>query len=301
MPPLLRAPAGGRGVRVDAAGLQALPSIPTRFSRDDLADFLACVRLRPGRTYFEGIERVDPGELVVITRGGVTRRRWWQPDLTPLRLADRRAYVEGVRERLTQAVTAQLRGCEGIVGAHLSAGLDSSAVVALAARAMEGRYRVIAYTGTPASPVDDRSSSRLADETPLAAATAAVYPNVEHVPVRSSTPDYAELDRIHALIQQPIPDLANARWIIALNDMAAARGLKVLLHGTAGNLGFSHDGVDVLSDRLRRFQWLSLARSSPGCARGGGGCGPWADGRSGRFCPLHCGAAINRPGAAYHS
>lgn len=241
-------------------GLQALPFVPTAFSRDDLADFLACSRLAPGRTYFEGLERVDPGELVVITPAGIRRGRWWQPDLTPLRLGTSRDYVDGVRERLEQAVTAQLRGGGDRVGAQLSAGLDSSAVTAVAAKQMEGRGRVIAFTAAPAEVVDDRSSLRLADEAALAAASAALYANVEHVVVRPPISGLPDLDRIHSLVQQPIPDLPNAHWQMALNDAAAARGITVLLHGAAGNLGFSHDGLDLLSGRLRRLEWLSLAR-----------------------------------------
>ena len=73
------------------------------------------------------------------------------------------------------------------MGAYLSGGFDSGAVVATAARllAPSGR-RVIAFTGVPREGYDGPAPpNRIIDEGANAAATAALYPNIEHVLVRN--------------------------------------------------------------------------------------------------------------------
>jgi len=87
---------------------------------------------------------------------------------------------------LDQSVKCRLRGVND-VGAHLSGGLDSSAVAATAARLLApSGGRVIAFTAVPREGYDGPvPRHRFADEGHHAAATAALYPNMEHVLVRS--------------------------------------------------------------------------------------------------------------------
>jgi asparagine synthase (glutamine-hydrolysing) len=105
-----------------------------------------------------------------------------------------RSYEEAYREKLNQAVPCRLRGAEDQVGSNLSGGFDSGAVVATAARLLApSGGRVVAFTAVPREGyVDKPPRNRLIDEGPYAAATAALYPNIEHVLVRSE--DRAPLD-----------------------------------------------------------------------------------------------------------
>src|SRR5207253_10776373 len=101
------------------------------------------------RTCFKDIERVEPGHVAIVTRDGVSARRYWNPGRKILRLRNADAYAEACREQLDIAVRCRLRG-ESHVATHLSAGLDSSAVSATAARLLAGSGgRVTASTAVP--------------------------------------------------------------------------------------------------------------------------------------------------------
>ncbi len=87
-------------------------------------------------TFFDGIERLEPGELMTIAAdGSVERRPFTRLREELLELArEQRPYDEGAvheyRERLTEAVRLRLQS-EVPVGTSLSGGLDSSAVAVI--------------------------------------------------------------------------------------------------------------------------------------------------------------------------
>src|SRR5262249_56642387 len=88
-------------------------------------------------TRFHGnIYRLPPAHVATIdAQGGHAERRYWSADeIKPVRLSSNEAYAENLRACLDRAVRRQLRSATP-VASYLSGGLDSSAVVALAARA----------------------------------------------------------------------------------------------------------------------------------------------------------------------
>jgi asparagine synthase (glutamine-hydrolysing) len=95
----------------------------------------------PDRTLFAGVRQVPPGHVVLAVDGHVRVRRYWDLDVPRLEGArpvrTEAEWVEGVRERLEEAVRLRLRG-DVPVAFQLSGGLDSSAVVGLAAREVAG-------------------------------------------------------------------------------------------------------------------------------------------------------------------
>ncbi|HYC14771.1 MAG TPA: asparagine synthetase B, partial [Stellaceae bacterium] len=130
-------------------GIHALPEVPIEADEDWIADFLSLLPPFGSRTCFHGIERVEPGHLVTIDAGKIATRRFWEPRQQRLGYRNHQQYVDGLRELLDQAVECRLRGVKD-VGAHLSGGLDSSAVATTAARLLASSGgRVVAFTGVP--------------------------------------------------------------------------------------------------------------------------------------------------------
>ena len=196
-----------------------------------------------------------------MTANGLTARRHWQPDRR--RIAFRRAedYSEALRELLDQAVRCRLRGVQ-TVAAHLSGGLDSSAVAATAARLLgSAGGRVIAFTAVPRKGYDGPAPrNRILDEGPYAAAIAALYPNMEHVLIRSEgRSPFDDLDHGFYLFDQPA-GFGNLAWTNSISDAVRDRKLTVLLHGQAGNWGLSYNGMELLPELFRRGRWLRLFR-----------------------------------------
>lgn len=241
-------------------GLHVLPEILYEADEQRVIEELALMPDLGSRTFFKGIQRVEPGHVVTVTHARVENRRYWRP--APRRLVLRRPeeYYEALREGFDRAVACRLRGT-GDVGAHLSGGLDSSSVTATAARLLAPTdRRVIAFTAVPREGyVGADPRGRFGNEAAHAAATAALYPNVAHVLVPTPPVSLLEgMDRHLMLYERPPFDLSNHRWGNAVYDTARQRRLSVLLTGNMGNMTISYNGRHLLPELLRSGQWLRL-------------------------------------------
>jgi asparagine synthase (glutamine-hydrolysing) len=245
-------------------GLHALAEISYAPDEQMIAEWLVWMPQRGPRSFFRDIARVEPGHVVTVTRDGISSRRYWQPNANDacLRSSD---YVEGLRHHLDQATRSRLRGANGAVASHLSAGLDSSAVTATAARLLAPRGgKVVAFTAVPRAGYDNpRLGNRLADEGPLAAATAAMYPNIEHVLVRSECQSPLDgLDRACHLYECPVPNLFNLAWSSRINQAIHDRRLTILLTADLGNMTASEEGIDLLPELLSAGRFIRLWREA---------------------------------------
>ena len=245
-------------------GLHVLADVPRAPDEERVAEFLANLPEDGSSCFFKGIERVEAGHVVTVTRGGIrVRRHWdWQPRTLLLRSAGE--YDEALRHHLDQAVKSQLRGVDGRVATQLSAGLDSSSVAATAARLLApSGGKVIAFTAVPRAGYELLAPQHfIGDEGPLAAATAALYPNMEHVLVRSGHRSPLDtLDRKFFLFERPLLNLCNYVWIDAINDQVRARKLSVLLTGDLGNLTISYNGSPLLAELIRTGRWIGWSRA----------------------------------------
>ncbi len=216
------------------------------------------------RSFFAGVESVLRGQMVRVTVDSIEARTHWNPAPARLRLRDPREYAEALRAHLDRAVRAQLR-VTGDIGAYLSGGWDSGAVTVTAARAM-APATLIAFTGAPRAGYDGPTPhGRVADESELAAMTAALEPNIAHVTVRPKPLSLlANLDLIGALCDQPFPTPNTLGWFVALWREAQARNIKLLLSGFMGNSTISYGGEEALAElfHARRWgDWLAHARA----------------------------------------
>lgn len=278
-----------------AKGLHALPEVPAAPDREAMGAFLALLPENGTQTFFEDIERVPPATLCIVTRDDVSFRRYWNPAPQPLRLS-REGYAEAVRDGLEKATAARLRGADGRIASHLSGGLDSSAVTATAARLLAPDGRVTAFTAVPREGYDGRlGRGRFGDEGPHAAAVAALYPNIEHVLIRSGHRSPVErLDRNFFLYERPVLNLCNAVWSDAIMDAAKDRRISVLFTGQMGNMTFSYTGLELLPELFARGRLLRLADVAFRLRRTGTRLESAASHALGPFLPAWLWMAINR-------
>jgi asparagine synthase (glutamine-hydrolysing) len=249
-------------------GLHGIPEIPYAPDEERIVDFLAGIPHNGTKSFFAEIERVQPGHVVTVTANGLATRLHWQPSRRRIVLRRPEDYSDSLRELLDQAVSCRLRGT-GEVGVSLSGGLDSGAVAATAARllAPSGR-RLFAFTGLPREGYDGPvPRNRIIDEGAYAAATAALYPNIEHVLVRNGGHSPLEnLDRDFFLLERPRLGVAHAGWGHSMENAIRKRNVRVMLSGSAGNFGLSYDGMELLPELLRSGRWLRLWREARGLA-----------------------------------
>lgn len=118
--------------------LFAHPEVERRFDPEGLFHELMQTKV-PGKTAFAGVHAVEPGCAVVVDRPGGSLRiktvKYWDLDFpekgTRDPVSDAEA-IEGVRERLLGAVNLRLEA-DVPVACYLSGGIDSSAIIGLAA------------------------------------------------------------------------------------------------------------------------------------------------------------------------
>lgn len=268
-------------------GLHALPEVPLAPDAIRAAELLVLMPEWGPRSFFEGVSRVEPGQIVIVDAKVQQAHRHWHPPVTGTDRWQLDDAAEALRAELDRAVAARLRGSDRQVGAHLSAGLDSSAVAATAARLLAPTNgQVVAFTSVPREGYAGAApDARIGDEGPLAAKTAALYSNIQHLLIR---PDggstFDNWDRDFLLHDRPLVNPCNQRWINAINAEAQRRGLKVMLTGAMGNTTLSYAGTELLPELAAKFRWIALSReiaalAASGSTRWRGGLalafGPW--------------------------
>ncbi len=130
--------------------LLADPDCPRKLDAAALEDYLALQYVPSPGSMIEGIRKLPPGHMLIVTPRGVEERRWWSPpagETTSLSFDDaavelRRLLEESVRLRFMSDVP---------FGAFLSGGIDSSIVCALMARLMDRPVKTftIGFEGAP--------------------------------------------------------------------------------------------------------------------------------------------------------
>jgi len=254
------------------SGLHALDSVERRPDEVTLLRHLGGLGRAGPRSFHENIERVEPGHVVTVTAAGATRRRYWRPSRRALGLKSFDDHVQAFRAELDSAVARRLRGAGEIVAAHLSGGWDSNAVAATAARLLSpGGRQLLAFTHVPGrAGSEPMPFHRLGDESALAAATAALHPNIEHalLPGSGRSP-LADLDLYAGLFQRPVFNLCNHVWLSQIREAASAAGAKVLLSGEIGNWTISAAPNALLADFLREGRWLAWSREAFHMVRSG--------------------------------
>jgi asparagine synthase (glutamine-hydrolysing) len=114
----------------------AHPLVEPVVDGDGLRELFATVKT-PGEAVFKGMREVRPAHLVRVGRDGLVERRYWA--MAGYRHGDdRRTTVRRTRQLLERSVGEHLVA-DVPIGALLSGGLDSSAVTALAQRALDRR------------------------------------------------------------------------------------------------------------------------------------------------------------------
>jgi asparagine synthase (glutamine-hydrolysing) len=223
-----------------------------------------------GLTAFAGVRQVLPAHLVEIDESGERLHRYWTPESVP-RIALRRDadYLDAFVERWTAAVARRIPP-DGAVAAMLSAGLDSSAVVATAARLPSlGGRGLIAFTSAPAHPVARRED----DESQRAAAIARAAPGVDHYVVRThALSPVAACVRLLELTGHPQYAGGNAGWMLEILGAARDRGASVMLTGQLGNATISWNAagraLGYLRDGDGGAAWNRLRRAASAQGRG---------------------------------
>ncbi len=229
----------------DPQALFALHWMGRRINELKVASYLAVFPFAgEDETCWQEVFRLLPGRSLQVSPEAMHSKQYWDVgQVAPLPGRTDDEYVEDFMERFQVAVSSRLRS-RFPIGVALSAGLDSGAVAALAARALAEENRTLAaFTAVPLFPAAHLAPGALADEWPLAQAVARWYPNINHYPIDAAAVTPLQgIAKALAIHHAPQHAAVNEYWIMALHEAARERGIGVMLNGQLGNGGVSWSG-----------------------------------------------------------
>lgn len=110
--------------------MQGLASQPA-IDMDALCEYLTFQYIPQPRSIFEGIKKLPPAHILVYEKGKLSLERYWELVFSYKNNKDPRMYIEEIRRILRDSVSSRLIA-DVPVGAFLSGGIDSSAIVTIA-------------------------------------------------------------------------------------------------------------------------------------------------------------------------
>ena len=217
-------------------------------------------------TPYEGIFRLEPGEILTVTRENLSRKAYWNPfaGRKTLKLPNHEAYAERVRQVFGDAVRRLIRG-DRDAAILLSGGLDSNAVAAFAApRLRELGKSLCSFTSVPdaehARPVG--YDYYVADERSYVELLQKKHDNLKPHWVGCNSFDYLQESRkAIEILEAPYKTIPNMPWMLEAYRQAAEAGCSALLTGQYGNITISVGSFENLFETLlKQGKLLSLAR-----------------------------------------
>ena len=251
------------------SALHQFPSVPKTLDPLQLALQFTATVADPADTLYKNIRLVPPGTYLTADGRGMREQAFWRLDTRRrVTLPTPQAYVDAARDLLDQAVQRSLRSAQ-TPGFLLSGGLDSSAVVATAARLL-APAPLDTYTVEP--PPGQEVAGRKGwydQERPYVDAVTARYPNIRPHFCHATEPASIELDPTPFFVAGGRNQF-NANhlgWFDAAYRAVQKNGHTVLLTGQSGNLSLSFTGLRGLGDLARSGRLDKLIQVLPGAAR----------------------------------
>jgi asparagine synthase (glutamine-hydrolysing) len=241
------------GALVFGSELKALlahPSLRRAPNPQAVEDYLAYGYVPDDACIVAGVSKLPAGHSLLVRRGRPVPApvKWWDVDFSSPSRASAAALEEELVERLREAVTSRMVA-DVPLGAFLSGGVDSSAVVAFMAEASRKAVQTCSISFDEADH----------DETRYAAAVAERFATAHRTRTVASG-DFSLIDTLAEAYDEPFAD-ASAIGTYRVSELAREK-VKVALSG---------DGADEAFAGYRRYRLFSaeerLRTRLPGNAR----------------------------------
>lgn len=233
-------------------GLLVHPRLRAAVSPQAVEDYLALGYVPDDACIVDGVKKLPAGHFLLIRRRRPVPRpvRWWDVDFSNPSARPLAALEEELEERLGEAVRSRMIA-DVPVGAFLSGGIDSSAVVAFMAEASKGAVETCTI-GFDRADHDETAYARLvADRFATSHRTRIV-----------DADDFSLIDRLAEAFDEPFAD-ASAIGTYRVSELAREK-VKVSLSG---------DGADELFAGYRRHAFFAAEEQArrllPAAARRG--------------------------------
>jgi asparagine synthase (glutamine-hydrolysing) len=242
--PLYYAQLAGRLVFAsELKALLQLPELEPRLNWRAVTRLFTFLSTPAAESILEGVYKLEPGHLMrASAERGVRIERYWSCEFAPDRGRSEEYFVEGIRERLDESVKLRLTS-DVPIGAFLSGGIDSSAVVASMARQSTSRVRTFSIGFADPG----------FDELPYARMVANQF-GTEHHELVLEPDAVAVVQDLAWYLDEPFGDSSAIPTYLV--SKLAAEHVTVLLSGDGGDEIFAGYERYAVEERERRFRLI---------------------------------------------
>lgn len=226
--------------------LLEIDEVPKEINEAHLADYLILKSEDRVSTFYKGIERLPLNHSLTVTSERIQTRQCWSPDLKEIRLKRDSDYHEAFLEKFSQAVNCRLRSAYP-VGAMLSGGLDSSAVVCVADKTLRAQGRGPLSTYSAVFPTLAKEDPRVDESSFMRSVIEQTGVNAHFVNVDDASP-LQNMDKIVWHTDHPVGYL-NVYMDSQIFKKCQADGIRTLLTG--------HDGDTTVTYGYQEFEQLA--------------------------------------------
>lgn len=209
----------------EAKALLELPGVAREPDPDTVADYLHLGYVAAPRSMFRDIRKLPPATLLAVENGEVREWRYWRLPSRIDRTTSERDWISRIRDGIEGAVHRQMVS-DVPIGAFLSGGVDSSAVVAFMAKHSSQPVRTYAIG------FEGGEAERLYNELPYARQVAERI-KAEHHEIVVKPDVVGLLPKLLWHMDEPIADSAFITTYLV--SEFARRDVKVILSGVGGD------------------------------------------------------------------
>jgi asparagine synthase (glutamine-hydrolysing) len=258
---------GSIAIASELKGLLANPAVRREVKPQAIEDYFALGYVPDDTCMVAAVEKLPAGAYLLLKRGQAVPKPfvWWDVDFSQRASGSRMTLVAEMQQRLRAAVTSRMVA-DVPLGAFLSGGVDSSAVVALMAEAS-------AHPVQTCSIGFDRADH---DETRYAAMIAQKFAT-NHRTRTVASDDFAAIDTLVAAFDEPFADAsALPTWRVC---QLARETVTVALSGDGADevfAGYRRYKFQAAEERVRSLMPAGFRRSVFGAVAKGYPKADWA-------------------------
>ena len=246
-------PDGSLAFASELKALLAFPGVRREVSLERLDAYLSLGYVPGAETALAGVQRLEPGHLLVAERGVVRTEQYWSLTATPGVPRSDGEWIEAVRDGVRNAVRKRLVS-DVPLGALLSGGIDSSIVVATMAQESPEPVRTFSV-GFDDQRYDERRYARL-----IAERYGTIHEELLLEPNAASL-----LPRLVEAYDEPFGDTSALPTFLVCEH--ARRFVTVALAGDGGDEifgGYERYRAHALAERLGRLPHAVTAAAARG-------------------------------------
>lgn len=238
----------------DLKGLIAHPKISKELSDEAVTYYLTGVLKNTKRTFYHDIQKLPAAHYMVVSSDSIEVERYWRPEkIKKIKLAGIDDYASRLRKLVEQAVYDRMR-TDYPVTAHLSGGLDSSAIAIIAARKLREQDERLSAFNWLHTPGDGDESENFEWANSLEIAN---KEKIEHSYVSLNSLDIEGYLKEKSIVHG---DSSGLWYEYPVRQAAQQKGARTILSGWGGDQFATYHGRAYLANLFRDGNAIELCK-----------------------------------------